>query len=101
MTTEGKQKFELGKTVITHGAVKALSESNQLPDSFLQKHQSGDWGDVRDEDAKLNNEAIAHEGDSDKQMRVVSAYKTNKYEIIWVITEWDRSATTLLLPSEY
>lgn len=101
MTTQNKAKFKLGKTVITHGAIEALSNSNQLPDIFLKKHQYGEWGEICEEDADLNNEAVAHEGSTDKQMRVVSVYKTNKNETIWIITEWDRSITTLLLPSEY
>ncbi len=101
MTTHNKPKFRLGKTVITPGAIDALSKSNQLPDSFLKKHQKGDWGETCQEDAQLNNEAIAHEGDIGKQQRVMSVYKTSRNETIWVITEWDRSVTTILLPSEY
>ena len=101
MTNQNKVIFPLGKTVITPGAIDALSNSNQLPDSFLLKHQSGEWGELCEDDAELNNEAIANEGNIDKQMRVMSVYKTNKNETIWVITEWDRSVTTILLPSEY
>jgi len=101
MISEYKPKFKLGKIVITQGALSALVASEQLPDPFLKRHITGDWGDVCEEDANLNNEAIAHEGAFDKQMRVLSAYKTNRNEAIWIITEWDRSATTLLLPSEY
>ena len=101
MTNQNKAKFRLGKIAITPGAIESLSKSNQLPDSFLQKHQSGEWGELCEDDADLNNEAIAHEGEEDKQMRVMSVYKTSRDETIWVITEWDRSVTTLLLPSEY
>jgi len=68
---------------------------------FLKRHQSGDWGDLCDEDKKANEEAISHEGEPEKQQRVFSAYKTSAGEKIWVITEWDRSVTTLLLPEEY
>lgn len=101
MTIQNKPKFKLGKTVITPGVIEALSKSNQLPDIFLIRHVLGDWGGLCEEDAQLNNEAIAHEGDVDRQMRVMSVYKTNNHETIWIITEWDRSVTTLLLPSEY
>ncbi len=101
MATEDKAKFKLGKTVITPGALETLEKANQLPDIFLHKHQLGEWGDICGEDADLNNEAIANEGIPDKQMRVMSVYKTDKNETIWVITEWDRSVTTLLLPCEY
>ena len=101
MAHQNKAKFQLGKTVITPGAINALSKSNQLPGYFLQKHQSGQWGKLCEADTELNNEAIAHEGNIDKQMRVMSVYKTAKNETIWIITEWDRSVTTILLPSEY
>ena len=62
---------------------------------------TADWGEVCPEDAELNNQAIAFEGDLDKQQRVLSAYRTNKGERLWCITEYDRSATTILLPEEY
>lgn len=101
MESEYRYKFQLGKTVITPGTIETLANSNQLPDIFLRQHQLGQWGELCEEDTKLNNEAIAHEGDMDKQMRVMSVYKTSKNETIWVITEWDKSATTILLPSEY
>jgi hypothetical protein len=101
MTNHNKAKFRLGKTVMTHGAIDALTKSNQLPYFFLQKHQSGEWGEICEGDAELNNDAIAHEGEEDKQMRVMSVYKTSKNETIWIITEWNRSVTTILLPIEY
>ena len=101
MVTQNKPKFKLGKIVATQGAVEALTKANQTPNPFLKKHQYGDWGDVCKEDAALNDEAIAHEGEEDKQMRVMSVYKTSRNETIWLITEWTREVTTLLLPSEY
>jgi hypothetical protein len=58
------------------------------------RHRSGDWGDVCDEDKKLNDEAVDGEG------RILSAYTVDG-EKVWVITEWDRSVTTVLFPSEY
>ena len=101
MATQNKPKFKLGKVVITQGALAALADSNELPDSFLKRHIAGDWGDTCQEDADLNNEAIAHEGNIDKQQRVMSVYKTSKNQVVWIMTEWDRSVTTILLPSEY
>jgi hypothetical protein len=94
-------KFNLGQIVITQGALAALKDSNESALPFLQRHASGDWGDICEEDKKLNDEAIAHEGDLDRQQRVLSAYVTAKNEKIWIITEWDRSVTTILLPDEY
>ena len=92
-------KFQLGKTVITPGAIDILAKHGTTPESLLQKHQSGDWGDICQEDANLNDEAVGN-GDPERQGRLLSSYKTGS-DTIWVITEWDRSVTTLLLPSEY
>jgi len=60
----------------------------------LRRHESGDWGTLCDEDREANDTA-AHEGD-----RLVSVYYSNGTKF-YVITEWDRSATTVLLPEEY
>jgi hypothetical protein len=94
-------KFQLGSLVITPGALDALAKTRQLPSVFLKRHQSGDWGDVCAEDKQLNDAAVAHEGDLDQQQRVLSSYKTDADFKIWIITEWDRSVTTILLPEEY
>jgi hypothetical protein len=101
MVTINKPKFRLGKVVITQGALEALEKAHQRPESFLKRHVIGSWGDVCEEDAQANNDAVAHEGKPDKQQRVLSSYKTSRNQTVWVITEWDRSVTTLLLPSEY
>lgn len=60
----------------------------------LARHQSGDWGDVCPEDRRANNDAAVH-GD-----RILSIYKLGKHTL-WVITEADRSTTTMLLPEDY
>ena len=102
MNSDNKPKFKLGQTVATPGALAALEKSSESALPFLLKHQTGDWGsEVCDEDKKLNDEAVAHEGDPDQQQRVLSCYRTSKNERIWVITEYDRSVTTILLPDEY
>ncbi len=95
VTLSEKPLFPLGQTVMTIGAREALEESNQLPMEFLAKHQSGDWGIVGKEDAQ-ENELSVKEG-----FRILSAYKTTLGIKIWIITEADRSSTTILLPSEY
>ena len=92
---EPKVLFQLGKTVMTIGAKEALKESNQLPITFLARHQSGDWGIVCEDD-KRENELSVKEG-----FRILSAYKTARDVKIWIITEADRSSTTILHPSEY
>lgn len=93
--TENKALFDLGQTVMTIGAREALEESNQLPNEFLARHQSGDWGIVGAEDWKENDFSVK-EG-----FRIFSAYKTEKGEKIWIITEANRELSTMLLPEEY
>jgi hypothetical protein len=88
-------KFPLGQIVATPGAIEALEESGQTPGFFLDQHASGDWGIVGQEDWKLNDQALK-DGE-----RILSAYRTLKGKKLWVITEADRSVTTLLLPDEY
>jgi hypothetical protein len=87
--------FDLGQTVATPGAIEALQESNLSPSSLLARHQSGDWGDLCDEDVAENNYALGH------GYRLFSSYQITETIKIWVITEADRSVTTLLLPEDY
>ena len=87
--------FSLGNIYMTAGAKEALTESNQEPIEFLSRHVRGDWGEVCKEDADENNFSVKN------GFRILSAYKTTKGEKLWIITEADRSATTILLPSEY
>lgn len=90
-----KALFRLGQTVATPGALRALEESQQLPGEFLSRHLAGDWGNVPPEDA-AENELSLREG-----RRLMSSYRTRAGVRLWVITEADRSATTILLPEEY
>jgi hypothetical protein len=96
-----EHKFRLGEVVATPGAIEALKEADQSPQHFLDLHVSGAWGDLDNEDRKANDAAIAHEGDPDRQQRVFSSYRTATNVKIWIITEWNRSVTTILLPDEY
>src|ERR1043166_3964133 len=94
-------KFCLGKIIITPGAAQAIADAGQDASHFVSLHQSGAWGDICREDRQLNDQAIAHEGDLDRQQRVRSSYRTKLGATIWIISEWDRSVTTLLIPDEY
>ena len=90
--------FQLGRVVVTAG-VQGLLDKHELVNALhvnmlLACHQSGDWGDVCSEDAHWNDKAV-EDGD-----RVLSSYKLYG-EKVWVITEADRSVTTILFPSEY
>ena len=87
--------FPLGRLVATPGALALLkSEEEDLLPRLLERHQSGDWGDVPSADARENEFSVRY------GFRVLSSYQVNG-EGLWIITERDRSATTLLLPSEY
>jgi hypothetical protein len=92
---ELKPLFNLGQIVGTPGALIAMEEAKQLPVELLLRHVTGDWGDLDDEDKK-ENELSVKEG-----FRILSAYNLDTGVKVWVITEWDRSVTTILLPNEY
>ena len=87
--------FPLGRIVATPGALDALARANQSPQEFLNRHVTGDWGDLGDEDKAENNYSLKH------GFRILSSYKTAAGEKLWLITESDRSLTTLLQPEEY
>jgi hypothetical protein len=90
-----KKRLELGRVVATPGALRALEEAGQMPDEFLALHRNGDWGIVCDEDKSLNDEAL------EQGLRILSAYRLRTGTKIWIISEWDRSVTTILRPQEY
>jgi hypothetical protein len=87
--------FPLGQIVATPGALAALERAKQPAASFLDRHAIGDWGELDPADIAENDFSMAH------QFRVLSSYQTDAGERLWVITEADRSVTTLLLPEEY
>ncbi len=86
--------FPLGRTVATPAAQDELSDLNYCPLDLLRKHISGDWSEMALEDQQSNQAAIL------QGSRIFSAY-TIQGTKFWVITEADRSSTTILLPSEY
>ncbi len=88
-------RFQLGQVVATPGALAAFGESGDNPADYLRRHQSGDWGEVCDEDRQENEYSLLH------GFRLLSSYRLGSGTKIWVITEADRSATTVLLPEEY
>lgn len=88
-------RFALGRILATPGAIEALDEAGQEWLVFLQRHVVGDWGDLHPHDCQENEAALARGG------RLFSAYNLTTGQRLWIITEYDRSATTLLLPREY
>ena len=93
--TERKPLFDLGQLVATPGALAALEKTGQNAMDFLSRHLRGDWGDLPKEDKDENQLSL------DKGFRLLSSYRTTAGDKLWVITEADRSHTTLLLPDEY
>ena len=96
-----KERFSLGQIVSTPGALAALEEAGQSARHFLDLHVTGAWGDLDREDRQANEQAIANENDPERRARVLSSYHTRNGVKLWIITEHDRSDTTLLLPEEY
>lgn len=93
MPTRGR--FLLGRTMITPGALDALYTAGETAAHYLTRHRAGDWGTVPPEDAKENEFSLT------RHLRLMSAYTLSTDVKIWVVTEADRSSTTLLLPEEY
>ncbi|MGZ8212915.1 MAG: hypothetical protein ACXWTP_00235 [Methylosarcina sp.] len=98
MTTQAinqaKPMFALGRTLVTRGALAAMQEAGVSPLALLSRHQRGDWGDLCREDKQTNERALT------AGERIFSSYRLEAVKF-WVITEADRSATTILLPEEY
>ena len=84
----------LGRVVATPGALSLLGKSGEHPFDLLARHETGDWGELCTFDRRQNEIAL-REG-----YRVLSSYETTAGRV-WIITEADRSITTILLPEEY
>ena len=109
MEQKTKQLFELGQVLMTPGAMAVLAApyaedfkdfsehfiASLVVGHYLRRHMAGDWGDVCEEDQKENDFSVEH------GYRILSAYELDDEHSIWIITEADRSITTILLPSEY
>ncbi len=93
--TERKPLFDLGQLVATPGALAALEKTGQNAMEFLSRHVTGDWGEIPEEDKAENQFSL------EKGFRLMSSYRTTAGDVVWVITEANRSHTTLLLPNEY
>lgn len=90
--------MKYGKWVMTRGINDTVADDTSFAKEItlaIAKYRQGDWGDLCGEDKKLNNNAVARNDD-----RILAAYKTEKGKV-YIITEWDRSATTILFANEY
>ena len=92
------EKFKTGKIVETIGVHQKREEDIKFSDfvvASFEKHINGDWGNLCEEDKKANDNALI------TQDRLLSKYTYDDGTDIYIITEWDRSVTTILFPSEY
>lgn len=87
--------FPPGRIVATPGALALLEETKKSPSEFLSRHLRGDWGELCQDDKTENELSLKH------GFRLLSSYPITETAQLWIITEADRSVTTLLLPSEY
>jgi len=92
---DSPSRFSLGQLVATPSALSTLVYQKVSPWSLIRRHEQGDWGDLDEHDRQANEQALSN------GTRLLSAYTLPDSTRIWVITEADRSATTLLLPEEY
>ena len=93
-----KYRFPIGQLVATPAAIKAIEEAGEDLFRLVARHSTGDWGEVCPEDAEANRLAVAN------GHRVLSCYRLlvgERAVKVWILTEADRSATTILLPEEY
>jgi len=101
MSTKQEVQFSLGQTVATPGALEALRRNNSNGLEYIQRHATGDWGIVCEEDKQANDDALS------TGARLLSAYFLPDETKLWIITDaviddqGNRQATTLLLPEEY
>lgn len=94
-----ESKFKLGQVVATSGVYEMVGEDikfNQFVATSFIRHCNGDWGDLCEEDKKANDFALRNGDD-----RLFSKYNYKDGVSIYIITEWDRSVTTILFPDEY
>jgi hypothetical protein len=90
---EPQAKFPFGRIVATPNALTQIPNEEIL--KALSRHLQGDWGTLDSEDWKANERALKQGG------RLFSAYQSSQNEKFWIITEADRSVTTILLPEDY
>ena len=91
-----QSRFPTGQLVMTAGVDELVRQGRLNPSPYLRRHLGGDWGDLDDSDRRQNDAALKSGED-----RLFSSYQVTPDLKLWIITEWDRSITTLLLPSEY
>ena len=91
------RRLELGRVMATPAALEALAEARMAPSELLGRHAAGDWGELDAGDRRENRRSLEH------GLRVLSSYPLPGHHgaKVWVLTGADRSATTILMPSDY
>jgi hypothetical protein len=95
MTEPEPPPFELGALAATPGAARATTTAGVRLVDLALRHLSGDWGDLTEDDKAANDRALVDGG------RLLSAYRLDSGDDIWILTEADRATTTILLTGEY
>ncbi len=90
-----RPRFPPGQIVATPAALLAFERTSENMAAYLNRHSHGDWGDVDEQDRAENEYSLQH------GLRLLSAYRLMDGTRVWIITESDRSVTTVLLPSDY
>jgi len=88
-------KFALGTVIATPNAIETLGRHGKSASEFIARHVTGDFGNLCEEDRELNEQALT-EGS-----RIMSVYKLNETDTVYVITEADRSSTCCLMAEDY
>ena len=88
-------KFKLGTVVATRAVMEYVNDDAGILFPYIARHAIGDWGDACAEDKKTNEKALENGN------RLMSVYELKDGKTIWIITEWDRSVTTVLFPEDY
>lgn len=87
--------FDYGRIFISPGASQVFQMANENPHTYLNRHLTGDWGDLDDHDKSINRQALH------QNLRLFSSYILKNKERIYIITESNRQTTTILTPDEY
>lgn len=90
---KSKRAFSLGKLYMTQGVMNGVPAMDIW--HAVKRHAECDWGDVCEEDWKSNDASLKDDS------RLLSTYTASNAKRFWIITEWDRSVTKVLLPEEY
>ena len=95
LSSQSAIRLPLGHLTATPNALTFMREAGINPALLLRRHHTGDWGDLCQEDWLTNDGNLRNGG------RIVSCYRFGQYDALWIITESDRSVTTILLPDDY